>query len=320
MTTQGIHMATTARLQGVTRTFKDVVAIRNLDLELQPGRIYGLLGPNGSGKTTTLRTMLGLIEPDRGTVELLGGPPSDRTRARVGFVPEQRALPKTATVHGLLVFFGRMRGFSKAEAAAKAHASIERFDLRDKATKRIHTLSNGQQQKVQIALALLCEPDVILLDEPLAALDPQHQELVVRHVRRAAKQGATVIVSTHRLREAQALLDHVIMMYQGKKVLDSPLEDALQDAFDGTWRIRALGDQSWVQGPDVVSVEADGPEIKVVLQPGTRVSALLARAASASADVRSIEAVLPTLHELYLRKAHEHGADLGPGLEPGQAS
>ena len=288
------------RLQGVTRTFKDVTAIKDLDLELEPGKIYGLLGPNGSGKTTSVRTMLGLVEPDRGLVELLGGPPNDSTRARVGFVPEQRGLPETSKVESLLEFFARMRGFSRSDARTRARQWVERLDLGDKANDRIKTLSNGQQQKVQIALALLCEPEVILMDEPLAALDPHHQELVVSHVREAAANGATVLLSTHRLREAQIIIDHVVMLHYGDKILDRPLDAALQDAFDGTWRVRADGDPSWLSGPEVETIEQEGRDHLVRLSEGADASALLGRASTSGQRVQAIEAVLPTLHELYL--------------------
>lgn len=306
-------MGTTARLTGITRSFKDVVAVRDLDLHLETGRIYGLLGPNGSGKTTTLRTMLGLIDPDVGTVELLGGTPDDLRRARVGFVPEQRALPENSRVVALLTFFARMRGFSRSEARERADEWLGRLDLQGKATARIKSLSNGQQQKVQIALALLCEPDLVLLDEPLAALDPQHQELVIHEVKQAAARGATVVLSTHRLREAQVLLDHVVMLYHGDKVLDRPLDAALEEAFDGTWRVRAKGGLDWLEGPEVLSVTPDERGALVKLAEGASVAGLLERARGAAAELRGIEAVLPDLHDLYMRLALERDGQRANG-------
>ncbi len=294
----------TALLRGVTRTFKDVTAVDDLDLQLEPGRIYGLLGPNGSGKTTTLKTMLGLIEPDRGVVELFGVPPNDAGRARVGYVPEQRALP-TSRVDSLLEFVVRMRGYGRAEATQLAQEWIDRLDLGEKAGDRIKTLSNGQQQKVQIALAMICEPDVLMMDEPLAALDPQHQELVVERIQDAAASGATVIVSTHRLHDAEKIIDHVVMMYRGTKVLDEPLARALQ-ATEALWRVRAHGDVAWIDGPEVMSVDADEEGSLVRLQPEATVGPLLQRASASAAQVRAIEAVTPTLHELYLAKVRAH--------------
>lgn len=293
----------TGRLVGARRTFGETVAVEHLDLELRPGTIYGLLGPNGAGKTTTLRLLLGLIEPDRGDVQLFGGPPDDRARARVGYAPEQRSLPETARAEAVLTLFARMRGASRSEGRSLATEWLGRLGLTEKAGHRIRTLSNGQQQRLQLAIALLGSPGLLLLDEPLAALDPEHQELVIRQVRRAASEGATVVMSTHRLREAEVLLDHVVMLHRGRKVLDAPLREAVEAAFSGQWRIRADGDTAWVHGPDVASVDAADGELRVRLRDGAPVSGLLARAAASGAPLRAIERVVPSLHDLYLLHA-----------------
>ncbi len=295
-------MPPTVRLQGVTRTFKKVTAIESLDLELHPGHIYGLLGPNGSGKTTTLRTILGLSQPDTGTVELLGGPPDHSRLARVGYVPEQRALPEASRVRDTLVFFGRMRGLERPAARDLADDWLTRLELLEKAGERIKTLSNGQQQKVQIALAMMCRPEVLLLDEPLTALDPSHQELVNARLREVVEAGATVLVSTHRLREAETLVDHVILLDRGHKVVDAPTSEALTAAFDGTWRVRLRGDGSWIDGPDVARAEKLGEVWMVTLGEHATIAPLLARAAAHGDALLGLEAALPSLHELYLRK------------------
>ncbi len=299
-------MRHTARLRSVTRTFGEVVAVSELDLELEAGRIYGLLGPNGSGKTTTLSAMLGMIDVDAGSVELLGAPPNDDSRARVGFVPQHSALPDNYRVDSLLEFVARLRGFDRPDARARALGWIDRLELNGKA--KISELSAGQQRKVQIALALFCEPELILMDEPLTWLDPEHQDQVVVALREAAARGATVLLSTHRLREAQTVVEHVVMLHEGRKVLDDPLDQALRDAFDGTWRIATDGDHGWIAGPEVASITSMGSDLHVQLCPEASLAPLLGRAATAGAQPRAIEALAPTLHDLYLTHVKRHDA------------
>lgn len=231
---------------------------------------------------------------------LFGRPPDDAGRARVGYVPEVRALPEDALVHETLVFFGRIRGATRADAAAAATRWLEELDIVEKAGSRIKDLSNGQQQKVQIAIALTGEPALLVLDEPLTALDPTHQERALALFRRAARNGATVVLATHRLWEAEAFVDHVVLLAAGEKRLDAPLKEALQAAFEGTWRVRAR-DTSWVAGPEVLRIEPDDDAVRVVLAPGADASALLRRAASVDAGLTSLEAVYPSLQELFLK-------------------
>lgn len=301
----------TVQLQGVTRSFGDLVALRDLDLTLEAGRIYGLLGPNGSGKTTTLRAILGLMRPDRGTVTLFGGPPDDGRRARIGYIPEMRAVPPESRVRETLVFFARMRGRTRPDAKALADTWIERLELAEKADERIKTLSNGQQQKVQVALALMCGPELVLADEPLTALDPNHQDLVTGALEHAASEGATIVLSTHRLREAEHFVEHVVMLAEGRKVMDKPLQTALDEAFAGVWQIRVAGEDGWIAGPEVASVVRDDDMVRIELAPGATLSPLLARAAEAGAPLHALEAVVPSLHELYLKRVGSLGIDAG---------
>lgn len=271
-----------------------------MDLALEPGRVYGLLGPNGAGKSTTTRLIMGLLTPDSGRVELLGRKPDDAGRAKVGYVPEQRALPEEARAHETLVLFGRLRGASRSDAAREATAWLERLEIGHKADHRIRDLSNGQQQKVQIAVALMGRPALLVLDEPLTALDPTHQDRALSLFRAAAHDGATVLLATHRLWEAEAFVDHVVLVREGRKVLDRPLQDALREASTNTWRVRAPA-YGWVPGPEVLST-AEDPDgsLRVELAPGADPSDLLRRATAADAGLLALEAVLPSLQELFL--------------------
>ena len=293
----------TVSLSQVTRTFGRLTAVSNLDLELQPGRIYGLLGPNGAGKSTTTALILGLLAPDQGTVSLFGREPDDAGRARVGYVPESRALPEKARVLETLVFFARMRGMTRADATRDATAWLERLDLSDKRDAGIGTLSNGQQQKVQIILAMMGRPELLLLDEPLTALDPTHQGRVLEAFAAAREAGCTVLIATHRLWEAEVFVDHVLLMDRGVKRLDAPLARALQEAGTHTWRIRT-DDPHWIAGPEVVEVlpsdaAAKGGGVRVRLAGPDAIQAVLARGFASNAVILGFEEDLPSLTELY---------------------
>ncbi len=302
----------TVSLRGVTRTFGALTAVADLDLALQPGRIYGLLGPNGAGKSTTTELILGLLAPDVGEVSLFGRPPDDAGRARVGYVPESRALPEKARVLETLVFFARMRGMTRSDATRDAEGWLERLDLVEKRNEGIGTLSNGQQQKVQIILAMMGSPDLLLLDEPLTALDPTHQNRVLEAFADAREAGCTVLIATHRLWEAEVFVDHVLLMDRGVKRLDRPLASALREAGTHTWRIRT-DDPSWIEGPEVVEVLPDstsGDErgVRVRLTGPDALQPVLARGFAANATILGFEEILPSLTELYQRSIDEsHG-------------
>ncbi len=292
-------MNPTVELRGIRRCYGDVVAVQNLDLDLYPGRVYGLLGPNGSGKSTTLRISLGLSSPDAGTAQLFGETPGLAGRRRTGLVPEQLSLSERDRVGELLRMLLSLRGFSRSEARTRAHTWIERMELGSLESRRISQLSKGQQQKAQIALALAHDPDLLVLDEPFSGLDPHHQALIAEVFREAADRGATVVLSTHRLREAQALVDDVVLMSLGHKVLEGTLRDLRLAHGTQRYRVVLQGDAGWLQGDEVSNVGRDRDAYLVTLRDGANPRALLQRGLDQQATLVQFEQVLPSLPELF---------------------
>lgn len=294
--------------RGVTRRYRTVTALRDFDLELVPGQVHGLLGPNGSGKTTAMRTVLGLTAVDDGEVRLFGRVPSTETRRRVGYLPEACRLPDEDQVRALLVVMLRLRGFSGPDARVRGDGWLERLGLLDKAGTRVCNLSKGQQQRVQIALTLAHEPEVLILDEPFTGLDLEYQNLLGELIRDASARGATVVLCTHRLRQAEALIDHVVLMSEGRKLVDGSLS-ALRRRKAGEYFIEAAGDVGWLHGPEVASVDRDGEAHHVTLVDGADVSGLLARAARAAVPPTRIEQAtfdLPALFVEHVGSGREH--------------
>ena len=300
-------MTPTARMTGVRKTYGSAVALEGLDLVLEPGRVYGLLGANGSGKTTSIRSLLGLLLPDAGEIELLGGPPDDARRARTGYLPEHRGLHHDRKVEHQLAWMAGLRGLGLRDARALAHQWIERLELDDLAQARFQDLSKGQAQKVQFAAAVMHEPELLILDEPFSGLDPLNQLLLRTVLRERVEQGACVLLSTHQLAEAEALIDHAVVLSRGVKLLDGPLPALRRQARRGLVQLRCEGDGAWIDGPEVLGHQATASGFEVRLAVGADSQALLRRALAASVHLEGFEEVEPTLADLVVDSLLAHG-------------
>lgn len=302
------------RLQGVFKSFGNVRAVQDLDLLVPQGAIYGLLGPNGSGKTTTIRMIMGILGADRGEVALLGAPPHKTRQSGVGYLPEERGLYRRMKVMDHLLFLARIRGLHRGEAEARARRWLERLDLTDWSRRRVEELSKGMQQKVQFIGTILHDPALLILDEPFSGLDPLNQDLLELIVREFQAQGTTILLSTHLMDQAERLCDRVCLIAGSRKVLDGELRELKRREAKGTVAIQFHGTLNWVAGPEVVSVEslAQGAEsgchnIRVQLHHGADAQALLARGVGAGARIQSFQVVEPSLHEIFVRHAGRKG-------------
>ena len=218
-------------VEHVTKSFAEVRAVDGVSFEVRRGEVFGFLGPNGAGKTTTLRMIMDITRPDSGDVSFDG--PSGLDRRRVGYLPEERGLFEDAGVLDTLAYLGVLRGMSGAAARAAGTRWLERLGLADRAKSRINQLSKGNQQKVQIAGAILHEPDLAVLDEPFSGLDPLNQELVVRLVGELRAAGHAVLLSAHQLGLVEGLCDRFLLIARGRPVLQGTLQEIRRDAARG---------------------------------------------------------------------------------------
>ncbi|MDX2056599.1 MAG: ATP-binding cassette domain-containing protein [Gemmatimonadales bacterium] len=221
---------TVVAVDGVTKRFAGHTAVRNLSLRVDRGGIFGLLGPNGAGKSTTIRMIMNIFLPDEGKIAVLGSTAGSRQLAsRIGYLPEERGLYPKMRVIDQIVFLAEAKGIARSVARKKAGDWLARLELTDWTTKKVQDLSKGMQQKIQFIGALLHEPELVILDEPFSGLDPVNSKTMREVVVEIARQGRTVLFSTHIMEHAEKMCDHIVIIAHGEKRVDGSLAQIKRD-------------------------------------------------------------------------------------------
>jgi ABC-2 type transport system ATP-binding protein len=294
-------MSDAIALRGVTKRFNGTVAVDDLSLTVPAGSIYGFIGPNGSGKTTTLRMIMHILLPDRGEIEVLGSTDTHAARDRVGYLPEERGLYKKMTIRRLLRYYARLKGGTRAPIDVAIDEWMRRMELPGILDRQIETLSKGMSQKVQFVSAVVSNPSLLILDEPFSGLDPVNAQVVKDAVLEMRRRGATVVFSTHDMATAERMCDRIFMIFRGRKVLDGSLE-SIQDQYGAdTVRVRTSHGAAALAGmPDVESVNDFGQvqEVRLKGEP----QAFLGRLAE-RATVYHFEVTRPSLQDIFVRIA-----------------
>jgi len=285
----------------VTKRFGSHVAVDDLCLEVPAGTIYGFIGPNGSGKTTTLRMIMRILHPDQGTIRVLGEEVFGAANDRVGYLPEERGLYKQMKVHDLLRFYAELKGCR--ETKAQIQRWLERMGLAEWGQKKVEALSKGMAQKVQFIATVIAKPQLLLLDEPFSGLDPVNAEVLRAAILDQRREGTTVIFSTHDMAVAEKMCDFIFMIYQGKKVLDGTLSAIQQRFGQDTVRVRWEGKgQDLPLIPGVVKLTDFGQLHELRLEPGADPQHVLA-SLMAHGRILHFEVTHPTLHDVFVRIA-----------------
>jgi ABC-2 type transport system ATP-binding protein len=295
-------------LEGVTKRFGNHVAVDSLDLVVPRGAVYGFIGPNGSGKTTTLRMILRIFYPDAGRVRVLGVEKHGASDDRVGYLPEERGLYKRMRVREILRFYAALKGLRDSRRAIDEW--LERLGLADWGDKRVDALSKGMSQKVQFIAAVITRPELVILDEPFSGLDPVNQEALKDAVLSLRKDGATVIFSTHDMDVAERMCDTIFMIYRGKKVLDGTLDSIQARYGEDTVRVRTGAGKDGLEDlPGVERVNDFGRTQELRLSPGTDPQAILRELVSRT-RVELFELAHPSLHDIFVRIAGPEAAQV----------
>jgi len=219
-------------VEDVFKSFGAVKAVDGVSLEAKGGEVFGLLGPNGAGKTTLIRMMMDIIMPDSGEIFFDGSPISHELKHRIGYLPEERGLYKKQKVGEVIAYFGQLHGLDKEEAHSRTTQWLERVELDEWEKKKVEEMSKGMQQKAQIILTLLHDPDLIVLDEPFVGLDPVNTRMVKDFIAEMRDRNKTVILSTHQMAQVEALADRIFMISYGQRVLYGNLGDIKREHSD----------------------------------------------------------------------------------------
>jgi ABC-2 type transport system ATP-binding protein len=285
-------------LKGLTRRYGDLVALDDLSFTVAEGQMFGFVGPNGAGKTTAMRIILGVLEPDAGQVRWRGQPMTDEMRKGVGYLPEERGLYPKMRVRDQLDYFARLHGLSAQDASSAADYWIERLGVADRADDRVEALSLGNQQRVQLAAALVHNPEVLVLDEPFSGLDPVGVDVLAEVLADRAADGIPVIFSSHQLELVERLCEAVAIINRGRLVAAGPVEELRAAGGERRWQVEvADAATDWASGLDGVTVLEKHNGRVVLAVEGDEQRVL--DAARAAGRVTLFSGVQPSLAELF---------------------
>lgn len=302
---------TALTLDGATKRYRNHLAVDNLSLSVPRGCVYGLLGPNGAGKTTTMRMVCNILIPDFGSIRLFDGLTPGKAAARcIGYLPEERGLYPKMKILELLAFFGELHGLSRHDATARAKTWLERLQLGEHRFRRVEELSKGMQQKIQFITAVLHDPELLILDEPLSGLDPVSAEVILDEMRNAKKKGVTIVLSTHQMEQAESTCDLVCIINKSKKVVEGSVVDLKRQQTNtskvvvsfSTPEDESRGEPVLSDPSIAVSARPHAEGRLVELAQGVSLHAFLSQLVRRGAEVRLFEVSTPSLRQIFVER------------------
>jgi ABC-2 type transport system ATP-binding protein len=291
-------------LNRITKAYENKIAVNDLSLQIDSGTMFGLLGPNGSGKTSSIRMMIGITMPDSGSVSLFGKPYARESLQRVGYLPEERGLYKKMKVMEQLIFMGQLHGLDPAVAGRRAHEWCERMQILDASQKKTEELSKGMQQKIQFIATLMHDPELIVMDEPFSGLDPVNTSLLQDILIDLKKSGKAILFSTHRMDQVEKLCDAICLIHRGHAVLAGGMREVKSRYERDRVVINFEGDDSFLNHAAIKSSKNYSGQAEIQLHPHANAQDLL-RAAMDKARIYRFELMEPSLEEIFIRTVGE---------------
>ena len=290
----------TIELNKVRKTYDSFVAVNDISFNISEGAVFGLLGPNGAGKTSTIRMMIGITQPDSGSINVFGKPFDRSSLRRIGYLPEERGLYKKMKIIDQLAFLGELHGMETGQARKKAQEWCERLEIAEKLQSKVEELSKGMQQKIQFIAALLHDPDFVIMDEPFYGLDPVNAGLLKDVLLDLKKRGKTILFSTHRMDQVEKLCDSLCLINKGQPVLQGGLKEVKSRYGKNNVQIQYEGSGDFLQNKQLVGSFNDyGNYVEVRMTPGADPQDLL-RLAMERVRVNRFELMEPSLEEIFI--------------------
>ncbi|MEZ5988358.1 MAG: ATP-binding cassette domain-containing protein [Planctomycetota bacterium] len=294
-------------IEGVTKRFGDFAAVKSFSMDVEGGSIHGFLGPNGSGKTTTMRMVMSILYPDEGRIEVLGHADPESVKDRLGYLPEEKGLYKKMKVGEIVAYFGTLKGIPRPQARERARELLQRYGLGDWYDQKCEAMSKGMGQKVQLLSTLVHDPELVILDEPFSGLDPVNMELMRDTIVQMKREGRTVLFSTHVMAQAEEVCDRITLIFKGERKLHGALSDIKRQGGRSV-RLDYEGDSAVLQGlPGVDRVNDSGRHAELVLAAGADDQEVL-RALVGKVRVLRFDTTETSLHEIYVRTVGREAA------------
>jgi len=286
-------------LNNICKSYNDNLVVNNVSFTVAQGEIFGLIGPNGAGKTTTIRMMMDITKPDSGEINVLGESLSENTKNRIGYLPEERGLYRKITVLGSLVYLASLKGMRNRVARSRAEDLLQRVDMLPHKEKKIEELSRGMGQIIQFLVTIIHDPQLLILDEPFAGLDPVNTKLLKEIILELRSQGKTIILSTHMMNEVETLCDRILMINKGRTVLYGELAEIKSRYRNNSVFLKFDGALGEIEG--VVGKKDHGDYVELFLDGETPPQKILGQLVSRGVEINQFEVSTPSLNEIFLQ-------------------
>jgi ABC-2 type transport system ATP-binding protein len=296
-------------LHNIRKVYDTKVAVEGLSLAIEPGTMFGLLGPNGSGKTSSIRMMIGMTVPDSGNVRLFGEPFSRKQLHRIGYLPEERGLYKKMRVIDQLTFLGCLHGLSEAIARKRAKDWCERLQIKEALPKKTEELSKGMQQKIQFIAALLHEPELIIMDEPFTGLDPVNAALLMDTLMGLRSEGRTVLFSTHRMDQVEKFCDGIALISRGRLVLSGSMRAIKSRYPRNRVQVSFAGSDAFLRHPAILEAKPFAGGFDLLLENEAAAQQVLASAVAQGAVLNRFEIHEPSLEDIFIEEVKKSFGD-----------